>query len=123
MDGSKAHAVPTGLEPVRRRLERWRRAPPNPFADSRLAVGCRGESGRQVWDSSNFRALRLDYYSLKERVEQQSTAISAPATKDIGGQGEPPLAAFLELAPPASIGSCECTLELENAAGAKIASI
>jgi hypothetical protein len=66
------------------------------------------------------RALRLDYYSLKERVEQQSIAITAPAPKGIGGQGAPPLPTFLELGPPASFGACECMLEWENAAGAKM---
>ena len=38
----------------------------------------------------------------------------------MANQHFPSLPAFLELAPSASIGSCECTLELENAAGAKM---
>jgi hypothetical protein len=57
------------------------------------------------------RALRLDYYSLKQRVEQRSTAAS-----DLPGVATAP--AFLELAPVAD--RCECTVELEDAAGAKM---
>jgi hypothetical protein len=30
------------------------------------------------------------------------------------------VATFLELAPPASAGACDCTLELENASGVKM---
>ncbi len=45
----------------------------------------------------------LDYYSLKERVEQQSTAIAAPGRQKASAGSAPPLPAFLELAPPASI--------------------
>ena len=59
------------------------------------------------------RALRVDYYSLKKRVEQDP---AAAADLPEGGA----VATFLELAPPASAGPCECTLELEDAGGAKM---
>jgi hypothetical protein len=60
------------------------------------------------------KALRVDYYSLKKRIEgtPAATASRVPA----GAAG----AAFLELSPPAWPGYGECTLELESAAGAKM---
>jgi hypothetical protein len=55
--------------------------------------------------------LRLDYYGLKKRVEQEAVvAANATEAKDT--------ARFVELAPFTSAGSCECLLELENASGA-----
>jgi hypothetical protein len=120
MDGSKTPALPAGLEDVRRRFERWRQAhrPRSRIPDSlwSAAASAAGQCG--IHRTS--RALRLDYYALKERVEQQSMAIAAPAPKSVANQRFRTLPTFLELAPPAAAGSCECTLELENAAGAKM---
>jgi len=120
MDGSKTRVLPAGLEDVRRRFERWRQAHQtrSRIPDSLWAAAARAASRCGIHRTS--RALRLDYYALKERVEQQSAAIVAPAAKAVANQHFPSLPAFLELAPSASIGSCECTLELENAAGAKM---
>jgi hypothetical protein len=59
------------------------------------------------------RALRLDYYSLKKRVEHRSTAARDKTERAAA-------APFLELAPSAFAGPCECSLELEDAAGAKM---
>jgi hypothetical protein len=57
------------------------------------------------------RALRLDYYTLKKRVE-------AAGSQD-GPDGES-VASFLELTPPASGSAAECILELERPDGAKM---
>jgi hypothetical protein len=120
MGGSRTRDLPVGLEVIRRRFERWRQAhrtrsriPDSLWA---AAVGAAGRCG--IHRTS--RALRLDYYSLKERIERQSIAVPDPAVRAIVDQRFPSAPAFLELAPPASVGSCECTLELENAAGAKL---
>jgi hypothetical protein len=66
------------------------------------------------------RALPVEYYSLKKRVEQESAA--AGAAKDGAA-----VATFVELVPPAdrgiaatSMSGCEYTLELEDAGGARI---
>jgi len=120
MDGSKTRALPAGLEHVRRRFELWRQAHQtrSRIPDSLWAAAGRAAGRCGIHRTS--RALRLDYYALKERVEQQSAAIAAPATMAVANQRLPSVPAFLELVPPASIGSCECTLELENAAGAKM---
>jgi len=60
------------------------------------------------------KALRVDYYLLKKRVEEM------PAGTDSKVPVGPAGAAFLELPPPAWPGCGECTLELENAGGAKM---
>jgi len=74
------------------------------------------------------RALRLDYYALKKRVEAAgsrrvfggkvaSRSISDREALSADGQA---VATFLELAPPMSGGVCECILELEDPGGAKM---
>ena len=116
----KARRLPAGLEGVKRRFERWRRTHKTRrrIPDRLWAAAVRAAGTCGLHRTS--KALRLDYYSLKERVEQQATATSDPAE----GTG---VATFLELAPPAEHGSavvpasaCECTLELEDADGAKM---
>jgi len=70
------------------------------------------------------RALRLEYYSLKKRVEQQSTLAADPPAKVAGRRRSTmPLdvsssPTFVELAPVAE--RCECTVELEDTAGSKM---
>jgi hypothetical protein len=66
------------------------------------------------------KVLRLDYYSLKERVEEQATAATDPEERTAAPK-------FLELTPSAEHGSaavpagvCQCTLEFEDADGAKM---
>jgi hypothetical protein len=56
-------------------------------------------------------ALRVDYYSLKERVENE-TSSSGVSNRDASAR-------FVELAAPIA-SSCECLLELEDVAGAKM---
>lgn len=53
-------------------------------------------------------ALKLDYYSLKRRVSQSTSAAAADRT------------AFLELPPPALSAAAECIIECENSAGGKM---
>lgn len=130
MDGSKGHDFPAGLDGVRRRFERWRQAHRvrSRIPDSLWAAAARAADKWGVHRTCQ--ALRLDYYSLKERVERQSTVVDrsartsatfpTPAPRAIADQGLPSLPAFLELGPPAPIGPCECTLEWENAAGDKM---
>jgi hypothetical protein len=58
------------------------------------------------------RALRIDYYSLKERVESEASS-SGVSTRNTSST-------FVELAAPAISSTCECLLELEDVAGAKM---
>jgi hypothetical protein len=131
MHTGEPSGLPAGLERVRQRFERWRATHE---ARSRIpdalwiaAVKVAGRCGLHRASKS----LRLDYYSLKERVEQQSRISSdqakrstadrrRPRERASGAQHGPARAvpAFLELAPAAA--GCECTLELEDAHGAKM---
>ena len=109
----KRQELPRRLESIQRRIERWRqtcevrsRIPDSLWA---AAVGMASAYGV----NRTARALRLDYYGLKKRVEQQ--AVVAVNAKEAKGA-----ARFVELAPFSSAGSCECLLELENVGGAKM---
>jgi hypothetical protein len=119
MNTSKTHDLPARLEGVRQRFDRWRGAHlvRSPFPDSLWAVAVK--MARTYGMCRTARALRVDYYSLKRRVEQDSAA----AGLHRGGA----VATFLELPPPGDPGFAalpaaagECTLELEDASGAKM---
>jgi len=101
--------LPARLDGLHRRFERWRRRRQGrsriPEALWASAVRAAGEYGL----NATARALRLDYYALKKRLE------AAGGMSD-GGTAT----TFVELAPPASGGSGECILELEAAGGAKM---
>jgi len=60
------------------------------------------------------KALRVDYYALKKRVEGTTAVISSKAPAATAETK------FLELPAAAWSGSGECTLELEDAVGAKL---
>jgi len=118
MSTSKAHRLPAGLEGVQRQFERWRRThqPRRRIPDRLWSAAARAAATCGL--SRTSKALRLDYYALQERVEQQAAA-------DQEERAATPK--FLELASPAGrgsaavpAGSCECTLELEDADGAKM---
>jgi hypothetical protein len=69
------------------------------------------------------KALRVDYYALKKRAEQKAAIAgtqqepAAAASKAAAAAAE---ATFLELPAAAWAGSGECTLDLEDAGGAKL---
>ena len=109
----KTHELPRRLEGVRGRIERWRqtRKVRSPIPDSLWAAAVRMASAYGM--NRTARVLRLNYYGLKKRVEQEAVgAVSAAETKN-----EP---RFVELAPFSSVGGCECLLELEKAGGARM---
>jgi len=113
MGTRKAHDLPSRLEGVRRRFERWRRtrkvrsAIPEPLWTS--AVKMAGAYGLH----RTSKALRVNYYSLKKRMDREAAAV-------VGTPKEDASTAFIELAPPLSVGSCDCTMELEAPDGAKM---
>jgi hypothetical protein len=103
---------------------------PNPLAYSRFALGGGGEGGGIHRTS---RALRLDYYALTQRVEQQSATVPDPAERAGADQrrtckdGARSVPTFWKLPPAVDhgfttmpIGPCECMLELADTAGAKM---
>ncbi len=105
MGGRKSQGGTAGLEKVRRRFDAWRRMRkphariPEPLWAA--AVKMVGQYGLH----RTARALRVDYYSLKRRVEEAGS--------------EPGRATFVEVTAAAS-GVGECLVELEGADGAKM---
>ena len=99
------------FEQVDERFKRWRRTrtrgTPIPEALWASAVGLARAQGL----NRIARALRLDYYDLKKRLQ----CAAGPAC---ARQAQP---TFVELLTPrAEGGGCECLVELENARGAKM---
>ena len=113
MKPRKTRGLPAKLEAVRRRFDRWRKAhrPRSRIPDAlwSVAVKMAGRHGLH----RTARALRLDYYSLKERLEPHAATDPKSAAGDAAG-------AFLELAGPSAVGPCACTVEWEDQAGAKM---
>lgn len=98
------------IEDVRQRLEEWRRTregrghiPERLWA---LAV----QVARKCGLNQTARALRINYYALKKRLEP----IGSGSRKE--RETRP---SFLELVPP-QVAACECVVELEDAGGAKM---
>jgi len=111
MGTKRTRDLPARLEGLGRRFERWRRTRkvrariPEPLWAS--AVKLAGTYGIH----RTAKALRVDYYALKKRVEGASAATASK---------RPARSTFLELSPPVWPGPGECTLELEDAGGAKL---
>jgi len=113
MGTKKSRTLPTVVDSVRRRFEHWRRTrrtlsriPESLWA---AAVEMAGTCGI----SHTAKTLRVNYNALRKRVEHQATA--APRRPE-----ENTVTTFLELAPPTRVGSCQCTVELEDDSGAKM---
>jgi hypothetical protein len=127
MGTKKARGLRAKLERLRQRFERSRRARK---ARSRIPDSLWGDAvtmAKAYGVNRTAKTLRLDYYSLKKRVEQEAAVdrgfVAVPTGVPEGGAA----ATFLELAPPADrgfaavpAGACDCTLELENASGVKM---
>ncbi len=122
MSSERAPALPSRLDGVRRRFERWRQGRPP-----------RARIPDALWDSAvemaasygvhrTAKGLRVNYYALKERLEQRGMGEIAPTPRVAVGSNAsrpPTVTTFLEVAPPQRAGACECILELEDG-GAKL---
>ena len=104
--------LPARLERTRQRFERWRetrevrcRIPESLWAS---AV----KMARAYGINRTARALRVNYYSLKERGESEASSS--------GSSERSTSSTFVELNAPAIASTCECLLELEDVAGAKM---
>jgi hypothetical protein len=106
-------ALPSGLEKVRQRFERWRqrRAVGTRIPDSLWAAAVEAAESWGICQTA--KVLRLDYYSLKRRLERKI----ADGNRQADGV---PAAAFVELSVPAAVASRECTVEPEDRSGAKM---
>lgn len=113
MSTSRTGKLPDQLEEVKQRLEQWRRTHqartriPVPLWSAAVKMAERYGVHRTA------KALRLDYYSVKKRVEQQAAGVG-----ELPEEGT--TATFLELAPSPQKGACEYTVELEDSGGAKM---
>ena len=115
MDAKKKRRnVPARLERLRGRFERWRRT-----------RKVRGRIPEALWTAAvklaadcgthrTARALRVDYYALKKRIEGTPAVTASKRLEEVGR------ATFIEVPPPVWAGSGECTLELEDAGGARL---
>ena len=103
--------LPASLEALRRRFERWRRSRTGrsriPDTLWTSAVQAAGRYGLH----RTTKALRLDYYALKKRVEDAASDCEP---------GREAAATFLELPASVSGGASECVVELEDPGGAKM---
>jgi hypothetical protein len=113
MNARKTGDLPADLENTRRRLEQWRQRhqAPTPLPESLWAQAVKLAGRYGV--SRTARALRVGYYSLKDRVEKETDASAA-------GSPTRSEAAFLELAVSPHRGVGECILEWEDAGGGKM---
>jgi hypothetical protein len=109
----KRGVLPPRLEALRRRFKQWRRTRkigsriPEPLWSAALKLA----DAHGV--SPTAKALGVDYYSLKQRLEDKSVSCSRMVA---GANG----AAFIELAATARAGIPECVLELENVEGTQM---
>jgi hypothetical protein len=123
MSTKRKGELPARLVSLRRRFEEWRRTRkvrswiPEPLWAAAVKVAKKHGLHRTA------KALRVNYYALKKRVEEEV----AIGTSDISASNAPKgdAATFLELGtaaptPSISADSCECTLELEDTDGAKM---
>jgi hypothetical protein len=118
--------LPGRLEAVRQRFECWRhtRKQRSSIPDSLWAAAVKLVGRYGICRTA--RTLRVDYYSLKKRVETTSVADRDQPVFRVGGRvlsgtgsETGTRATFVELPPPTH-PSGECILELESAAGAKM---
>lgn len=120
MGARERRGLPARLEAVRRRFEVWRRRRkvrsriPEPLWAAAVKVA--GTYGIH----RTAKALRVDYYGLKKRVERQAAIADAGQKTAVTASKVPAGSTFLELPAPAWPGCGECTLELEDAGGAKM---
>ncbi len=136
--GKVSREIPARMERVRQRLERWRgRRRPRTRIPEVLWAAAVQVAGRYGIHRTA-KALRLDYYSLKRRVEREAAEKEAAAKKaarakepaakrrdarkaGVGASQTPvETATFVELPSPTWAARGECILELERPGGTKM---
>ena len=109
----KRDSLTGALEAGRRRLERWRQTHPARTRIPEALWAAAVKMARKYGVHRTAKALRLDYYSVKKRIEQKAGGAGEVRTESAA-------ATFLELPAALRDGSCECTVELEDSGGAKM---
>jgi len=120
MGTRRARPLPARLERVRRRFEHWRqtRKIPSRIPGPLWALAARIASAYGI--SRTAKTLRVNYRVLKQHVDHDAAAGMGREQRRPSRDGARSMPAFLELTPPARVGVCQCTLELEDASGAKM---
>jgi hypothetical protein len=111
---------PAGFESTRRRFDRWREARTGRSRLPEVLWASAVKAVARYGLHPTARALRLDYYSLKKRVESAGREPRDRTTPSEGRRGRESVATFVELPAPVSMGSSECILEMEDPRGAKM---
>jgi hypothetical protein len=99
--------LPDQLVRVHRRLERWRQTRRHRCPIPEALWIASASVARDFGLGRTARALRLDYYTLKKRLDALVPAAAAESP-------------FVELVPPSSVVAAECTIEMEHPGGAKL---
>lgn len=133
MRASATRDLSARLEGIQRRFKHWRRSHRvrTRIPDSLWKAAIKAARMYGIHRAS--KVLRLDYYSLKKRLEEQTVPESQAAERTAATQRRPRTRAarlgpsFLEVAPlslpncgAVSPACCECTLDLEDVEGAKM---
>ena len=110
--------IPTEIQELSRQIEQWRSTRPSrmPMPEPLWTLAANLASRYSVAQVSRF--LRLDYYSLKERVQP------AARSEAVAGQETTPArATFIELPPLTTATASECSIELEHPRGPRMRSL
>lgn len=119
MGTRQTHSHRSRLEGVRRRFERWRRTRkvlsriPEPLWAAAVKVA--GGSGI----SRTAKTLGVNHHALKKRIAEAAASSDGLGRATAEGRLAS-VPGFVELAPPPRVGSCQCTMELEDDSGAKM---
>lgn len=113
MNAKTIPEVPADLESTRRRFEQWRQTRGGRKQIPESLWSAAVKMARRHGTCRTAKALRLGYYSLKERVEGEA---AAKAGTPLAVSKAP----FLELPLPPPTGAGECLLEWEDTSGAKM---
>jgi hypothetical protein len=107
MSGEKQQELPADLSRAQKRFQQWRRTrkPKSRIPEPLWELAVKAVAAHGLHRTA--RALKLDYYSLKERVE----AVPGPRAETRANGS-----AFLEL-PPALASAKECLIEFEDKKG------
>lgn len=113
MGGGRRGELPAGLVRARARFQSWRRTrkPKSRIPEPLWASAVQLASAHGLHCTA--RALKLDYYSLKKRVEASRAREASQARKAAKGP------AFIEL-PAAGTAGRECVIEFEDGTGVSL---
>lgn len=103
--------IPTEMQELSRNIEQWRSTRPRRMPMPEPLWTLAASLGRQYGVARVARFLRLDYYSLKERIQPPDQ--HEPNTSESGPT-------FIELPHMPAVPVSECNIELEHPRGSKM---